>query len=305
MRYDALTAPSTSSTDRSSTGPPPRSRARARCADRARPLLEGRWRRRVAEAGPGTARQPRPHQLGRWRWPVLALRICRRSSSRCRRLCSSTGSRGGRPRRTALARAVNSMSASALAAVVAVVAALPIALLAQPLPTRWTRLLERLSFAGDALPGIVIASRSSSSQRTTRARSTRRSRCSSSPTRRFLPRRSRASSRRSPPSGRAWRKPRECSGAGRSPTALTVTVPLIRSGIFAGGALVFLSAMKELPATLLLRPIGFETLATEIGTDVGRRLLASGAPRAVADRRLGSPSSLPLLPARADEVEHG
>ena len=46
--------------------------------------------------------------------------------------------------------------------------------------------------------------------------------------------------------------------------SLTVTVPLVRSGIFAGAALVFLSAMKELPATLLLRPIGFETLATEI-----------------------------------------
>ena len=42
------------------------------------------------------------------------------------------------------------------------------------------------------------------------------------------------------------------------------TVPLVRSGIFAGAALVFLYAMKELPATLLLRPIGFETLATEI-----------------------------------------
>ena len=43
-----------------------------------------------------------------------------------------------------------------------------------------------------------------------------------------------------------------------------MTVPLVRSGILAGAALVFLSAMKELPATLLLRPIGFETLATEI-----------------------------------------
>jgi iron(III) transport system permease protein len=30
--------------------------------------------------------------------------------------------------------------------------------------------------------------------------------------------------------------------------------------------LVFLSTMKELPATLLLRPIGFDTLATEVWT---------------------------------------
>ena len=34
--------------------------------------------------------------------------------------------------------------------------------------------------------------------------------------------------------------------------------------MLAGAALVFLHALKELPATLLLAPIGFETLATEI-----------------------------------------
>ncbi len=50
-----------------------------------------------------------------------------------------------------------------------------------------------------------------------------------------------------------------------------MTVPLARSGLLAGAALVFLSAMKELPATILLRPIGFDTLATEIwsATQVG------------------------------------
>ena len=53
-------------------------------------------------------------------------------------------------------------------------------------------------------------------------------------------------------------------GLGPWRTLTTVTVPLVRSGFGAGAALVFLSAMKELPATLLLRPIGFDTLATEI-----------------------------------------
>jgi iron(III) transport system permease protein len=33
-------------------------------------------------------------------------------------------------------------------------------------------------------------------------------------------------------------------------------------GIVAGAALVFLEAMRELPATLMLRPTGFETLST-------------------------------------------
>ena len=53
---------------------------------------------------------------------------------------------------------------------------------------------------------------------------------------------------------------------GRPPltTALKVTVPLIGRELLAGAGLVFLTSMKELPATLLLRPTGFETLAVRI-----------------------------------------
>ena len=43
-----------------------------------------------------------------------------------------------------------------------------------------------------------------------------------------------------------------------------ITIPLMRPGILAAFVLVFLSCMKELPATLLLSPIGFETLATQL-----------------------------------------
>ncbi len=43
-----------------------------------------------------------------------------------------------------------------------------------------------------------------------------------------------------------------------------VTLPLILPGLLAAGALVFLEVMRELPATLLLRPSGFETLATHL-----------------------------------------
>jgi iron(III) transport system permease protein len=55
-------------------------------------------------------------------------------------------------------------------------------------------------------------------------------------------------------------------GLGRGPfsTLLHITLPLATPGLVAGGALVFLSAMKELPATLLLRPNEFETLAIRI-----------------------------------------
>ncbi|CBE69981.1 Iron(III) ABC transporter permease protein [Candidatus Methylomirabilis oxygeniifera] len=43
-----------------------------------------------------------------------------------------------------------------------------------------------------------------------------------------------------------------------------VTFPLIRPGIAAGWMLVFISSMKELAATLLLRPAGFDTLPVRI-----------------------------------------
>ncbi|HEX6311684.1 MAG TPA: iron ABC transporter permease, partial [Acidimicrobiia bacterium] len=53
-------------------------------------------------------------------------------------------------------------------------------------------------------------------------------------------------------------------GAGRLRRLRTVDVPLMLPGLAAGAGLVLLSTMKELPATLLLAPIGFETLATRI-----------------------------------------
>jgi iron(III) transport system permease protein len=44
----------------------------------------------------------------------------------------------------------------------------------------------------------------------------------------------------------------------------SITLPLLRPGLVAGMALVFLTTIKELPLTLLLGPTGFDTLATAI-----------------------------------------
>ena len=51
-------------------------------------------------------------------------------------------------------------------------------------------------------------------------------------------------------------------GASRWRRLRTVDLPLMAPGLLAGGGLVLLSVMKELPATLLLAPTGFRTLAT-------------------------------------------
>ena len=53
-------------------------------------------------------------------------------------------------------------------------------------------------------------------------------------------------------------------GASRTRRFVSVELPLMTPGLLAGAGLVMLSTMKELPATLLLAPIGFDTLATEI-----------------------------------------
>ncbi len=53
-------------------------------------------------------------------------------------------------------------------------------------------------------------------------------------------------------------------GASPSEVFRRITIPLALRGIVAGAALVFLETMRELPATLLLRPTGFETLATQL-----------------------------------------
>jgi iron(III) transport system permease protein len=53
-------------------------------------------------------------------------------------------------------------------------------------------------------------------------------------------------------------------GANPIATAIRVTMPIAMSGVLAAVALTLLSSVKELPATLLLRPTGTETLATSI-----------------------------------------
>ena len=53
-------------------------------------------------------------------------------------------------------------------------------------------------------------------------------------------------------------------GARRVRRFVTVEAPIMAPGLLAAGGLVLLSVMKELPATLLLRPTGFDTLATRI-----------------------------------------
>src|SRR5690606_19858830 len=58
--------------------------------------------------------------------------------------------------------------------------------------------------------------------------------------------------------------------AGTIRRLFAVHLPIARPALTTAALLVFVDAMKELPATLLLRPLGFETLATHLyGEAVG------------------------------------
>jgi iron(III) transport system permease protein len=80
-------------------------------------------------------------------------------------------------------------------------------------------------------------------------------------------------------------------GRGPFPTLGRITIPLISRGLLAGAGLVFLTTMKELPATLLLRPTGFETLAVRIWSTTSEGFYTQGALAAVV---LLAVSAVPL-----------
>lgn len=62
-------------------------------------------------------------------------------------------------------------------------------------------------------------------------------------------------------------------GASRWRRWWSIDVRLMLPGLAAAGGLVLMSVLKELPATLMLRPIGFDTLATRISSTVEAALL--------------------------------
>jgi len=248
-------------------------------------VAEGRarGRSRVHRTAPGAPRALTPVVLGRWRWPALAfvggvvafalvvpLAVLGYWFARALSLGTAVEAAWG--------PALNSVAISALAAVLVCLAAFPVALLAVRYPSPGTRGLELAGYGANALPGIVIAlslvffaARYASPVYQTLglllfAYVVRFYAQGLAATRAAIV-------RVDPALEEAAR------GLGRSPLGAfaSVTAPLVGSGLLAGATLVFLSTMKELPATLLLRPIGFETLATEVwrATSVGAYSQAS------------------------------
>ncbi|MCV6546173.1 MAG: iron ABC transporter permease [Cohaesibacter sp.] len=71
---------------------------------------------------------------------------------------------------------------------------------------------------------------------------------------------------------------------GRTPfqTLVAVDLPLIRPALISGALLVFVDVMKELPATILLRPFNFDTLATLVYGQASLEAFEKGSLAALA-----------------------
>ena len=66
-------------------------------------------------------------------------------------------------------------------------------------------------------------------------------------------------------------------GLGNRAVFRRIIAPIVQPGVLAGMALVFLTTVKELPATLLLSPTGFTTLATQIWSATDEAVFARAA----------------------------
>jgi len=210
-------------------------------------------------------------RLGKWRWPATALPAAVTTVALAVPIWILLLwlRRADVSRRPSMAfewtQVLNSVTIAAAAAAVAALAAIPIAYFAATHRSRLATLFERMTYVGFAVPGIVLALALvyfgagylpwlyQTLPLLVFAYVVR-----------FLPQ-AVGSTRTSflqvdPKVVEAGRT------LGESPLSVfrRITFPLTRSGIVAGAALVFLTTMKELPVTLVLRPSGFETIVTQI-----------------------------------------
>ena len=70
-------------------------------------------------------------------------------------------------------------------------------------------------------------------------------------------------------------------GAGTWGMIRKILLPLIKPGLLTGWVIVFVDCMKELPATLMLRPIAFDTLAVRVWMEASEALWEMAAPPAL------------------------
>jgi iron(III) transport system permease protein len=248
--------------------------------------LGARGRGRYARVDSGSARPTTPARLGRSRWAVgagfagligLALGLPLATLV----YWVATGSSAGIDVGALLAATGTSLKLGLGAAVLTTLLALPVSVLAVRHPSRLATVIERATYLPFALPGIVIALALivlsiryfPAIYGTTQLLIVAYAILS-------LPLAlvaTRAALAQAPPVHEEMARALGC----RPLTAMfRVTLPRILPGLGAAAALVFLATVTELTATLLLAPIGTQTLATEFWAKASTLSYGAAAPYA-------------------------
>ena len=251
---------------------------------------------RYARVSIGVARARTPHELGPWRWlglgfvglisfwalivPSLGLAYWFWRGLNQDWAVKSLGIAQSNVESLLglVEPAWHSLSASLLGAGLAMLLALPIALLVVRHPGRLSRFFERLSYASFALPGIVVAlayvffgtNYALSLYQTVPM-------LLIAYVILFIPQA--VGAQRSSLLQLSSSLEEAAQSLGKRPFTIfrCITLPLVKPGMLAGGALVFLTCMKELPATLILSPLGFNTLSAEIWSNISEAFFARAA----------------------------
>jgi len=224
----------------------------------------------VARSGPGVQRVTTRRPLGRMKIPVLFAFVALVAAALGVPVGSSLywmfeGGAHGLAGESLLSSALYTAGYSAAAALVATLMALPVALLVIRRPSALNRLLTRTTFLVLAMPGLVVALALAyfSEQHLDSFEYQRAPLLVFAYALMFFPLALvgvRASVAQAPV---ALEEIAGSLGVPRHRVLLRVTLPLVAPGLGAAFCLVFLSAVTELTATLILIPTGVQTLATQ------------------------------------------
>ncbi|MCW2879471.1 MAG: binding-protein-dependent transport system inner rane component [Sphaerisporangium sp.] len=266
--------------------------------------LRLRGRRRYARLGSGAARIAPPVRLGLWSAPallavlgvvVLALGVPLGSLARWLVVGASTAF----PLGTLAQTAGTALGLGLMAALLTTLCAIPVAWLSVRHRGRVSSTLERSTYIGNALPGIVVAlALITVSIRFVRPAYQTTGLLLIAYVIMFLPRAVvsvRAAVAQAQP---VLDDVAHSLGAGTISRLRRVTLPLMAPGVGAGAALVFLAVVTELTATLLLSPTGTHTLATQFWSEVRDVDYGAAAPYAALMVLISAPATY-LLTATA------
>ncbi len=262
--------------------------------------LRLRGRAGYARTGGGASRPPRPMPLGRLTGPALGTLALLIGLALVVPLASLafwmlTGASSELPVGELAVTTGTTLALAAVAAVATTALAVPTGWLAVRARGRFAVLLERTTYLGSAVPGIVIAlALVTLSIRVTPWLYQTTPVLLAAYVILFLPLaivNVRSAVEQAP---RLYDDVATSLGASSAARLRRVTLPLLAPGLGAGAALVFLAVVTELTATLLLAPTGTTTLATAFWSASSSLQYGAAAPYAVLMVLLSVPATVLL-----------